>query len=143
MFAKQISVFVENSAGKLAEFTGLLARNGIDLISMTIADTSSFGILRFITGPWEKAVSVIEQAGYTARVNHVPVIPVEDKPGGLARVLAILEQKGIDVEYMYSFNRTWEGKALIAIRVSDNALAEEAFRENGIPMIGQDMLCRM
>ena len=140
MFVKQVSVFVENSAGRLAELTRLLADHGVDLISMSIADTASFGIVRFITTSVDEAVKLSEGSGYTARVNDVLAVMVDDRPGGLAGILDILNRNGIAVEYMYSFNRSLEGKALIVIRVNDSAAAEKAFAQNSVRMIGQEDL---
>lgn len=138
VFAKQVSVFLENSAGKIAELTRILAQNGIDLVSISIADTATFGIVRFITSSWEKAVHLLEQAGYTTRVDDVTVVSVPDRPGGLADILGILNQAGLGVEYMYSFNRAYQGNALIVLRTNDNEKAQATLEEKRIRLIGQD-----
>lgn len=140
MHVKQISVFIENSTGKLADITRLLANNGIDLMCMSIADTASFGILRFITSDLEKASRVLEENGYTACINHVLAVPVEDRPGGLADILDIFTRNGISVEYMYSFNQGVNGKALIALRVSDYKLGQKVLEEQGVHIISREEL---
>lgn len=143
VFAKQVSVFLENSAGKIAELTRMLAQNGIDLVSISIADTLSFGIVRFITSSWEKAVQLVEQAGYTTRVDDVTVVAVPDRPGGLADILDVLNRAGVGVEYMYSFNRAYQGNALIVLRTNDNVKARATLEEKKIRLIGQDAVANL
>lgn len=143
MHVKQISVFIENSNGKLSDITRLLANSNINLMCMSIADTASFGILRFITPDLENANRVLEENGYTTCINHVLAVPVEDKPGGLADILEVLFKGGIGVEYMYSFNQGVDGKALIALRVSDYRLGQKVLEENGIRIITREELDKL
>ena len=119
MYVKQISVFIENAPGKLAEFTRILGEKGIDLVSLSIADTTDFGILRGIVADWERASRLIEEAGYTLRLTDVLAVEVPDRPGGLADILTVLSKQGIEIEYLYSFVRNRSGKALIVFRVAD------------------------
>ena len=93
MYVKQISVFIENAPGKLADFTRMLGEKGIDLMSLSIADTTSFGILRFIVADWERAVKLIEEAGYAVSLTDVLAVEVPDRPGGLADMLLV--KKGL------------------------------------------------
>ena len=138
MYVKQISVFIENAKGKLGEFTELIAKNSIDFVSMSIADTTSFGILRGIVSNWQSAIKVIEQAGYTACVNDVLAVVVPDRPGGLANILKLLSDEDISIEYLYSFVRRKGEDALIVFRVEEIDKAATILSANGISMISQE-----
>ena len=105
MYVKQISVFIENAPGKLADFTRFLGEKGIDLVSLSIADTTDFGILRGIVTDYERAVRLIEEAGYTVCLTDVLAVQVPDRPGGLAEILTLLSESSIGIEYLYSFVR--------------------------------------
>ena len=106
MYVKQISVFLENRAGSLAGVTRLLGENGFDLMSLSIADTTDFGILRGIVADYKKAQTVLQDAGYSVKVSDVLCVSVPDHPGALANVLSILSENGIGLEYLYSFFRS-------------------------------------
>ena len=99
MYVKQISVFIENTPGRLAHFTKLLGDNNIDLVSLSVADTTHFGILRGIVADYEKAVKLISDNGYTVKLTDVLAVSVPDHPGGLAEVLETLSGHDIVVEY--------------------------------------------
>lgn len=116
---KQISVFVENKKGRLARITDVLGHSGIDLIALSIADTTNFGIMRCIVSDPDKAVTVLKQNGFTASMTEVIVAEVTDRPGGLAGILKALDEAGISVEYLYSFVRTPAQNALILFRVEN------------------------
>ena len=143
MYVKQISVFIENAPGKLADFTRMLGEKGIDLMSLSIADTTSFGILRFIVADWERAVKLIEEAGYAVSLTDVLAVEVPDRPGGLADMLLVLSDSGIGIEYLYSFVRNRDGKALIVFRVSDNDQAKEILEKNHIPCLSQEEMSKL
>ena len=132
---KQISVFVENKKGRLAKITEVLGQGGIDLIALSIADTTNFGIMRCIVSDPEKAILLLKQHGFTASTTEVIVAEVTDKPGGLARVLKILDGAGISVEYLYSFVRTPNENALILFRVEDIPAAVDALKKDGIRLL--------
>ena len=115
----QISVFLENRAGQLAEITGVLAENNVDLRAISIAETADYGILRMIVNDAQKATAILMQHGYLLTMTPVLVIAVPDQPGGMAPVLATLAEGNIDIEYMYSLFTHVEGKAYIVFRVAD------------------------
>ena len=115
----QISVFLENRAGQLAEITGVLAENGIDLRAISIAETADYGVVRMIVDNTEKATAILMQHNYLMSMTPVLVIAVPDQPGGMAPVLATLAEGDIDVEYMYSLFTHKEGKAYIVFRVAE------------------------
>jgi len=100
MLVKQISVFLENKSGRLADVTRTLANNELNICALSIADTTDFGILRLIVNKPEEAEKVLSEHGFTVRCTSVIAIGVEDKPGGLARALDILQQNAISIEYI-------------------------------------------
>lgn len=140
MYVQQISVFIENAPGKLADFSELLGREGIDLVALSIADTTNYGILRCIVCDSERALSVITGAGYTARVTEVLAVAVPDRPGGMGRAVRCLTDAGISIEYLYSFVRTAGSNALLIFRVEDLARAAAVLSENGLSMITQEQV---
>ncbi len=134
---KQISVFVENRPGRLEEFTTLLGDNGIDLIALSIADTTNFGILRAIVDDNEKALALVQGHGYTANLTDVLAVAVPDKPGGLAGVLRMIHEAGISIEYLYSFVRRIDHDAIIIFRVDKQQECGELLKENGVRLLKQ------
>ena len=115
----QISVFLENRAGQLAEITGVLAENQIDMRAISIAETTDYGVLRMIVDNAEKATAILMQHGYLMSMTPVLVVAVPDQPGGIAPVLAALAQGNIDIEYMYSLFTHKEGMSYFVFRVAD------------------------
>lgn len=138
MYVKQISVFIENTPGRLAHFTKLLGENHIDLVSLSVADTTHFGILRGIVADYETAVKLISESGYTVKLTDVLAVAVPDKPGGLAFVLEMLAQNDIVVEYLYSFVRNAGNHALIIFRVDKLPEAEEILTKAGVKLLSQE-----
>jgi hypothetical protein len=134
---KQISVFLENRKGTLSDATKVLADNGIDLIALSIADTTDFGIMRCIVDKPEEALKLLSQNGFAASTTEVIAVQVPDEPGGLANVLSLLTKENINVEYLYSFIRTPGRTVLILIRVDDNEHCMKALIDNGVVFISQ------
>lgn len=140
MLLKQISVFLENTQGTLAQVTKLLAEHEIDLVAMSIADTLDFGIMRCIVNKPQKALQVLKEGGFTASTTEVLAIEVPDKPGGLNSVLQILDANNINVEYLYSFVRTPSDNALILFRVEDNDKCIKILKEKGINVLTSEQV---
>ena len=134
---KQLSVFLENSKGRLASMTRALGDAGIDLLALSIADTTSFGILRAIVDDTDKAMAVLKEAGYTVNTTEVLAVLVPDSPGGLAGVLGLLNDAHVNVEYLYSFVRKAQGNAQILFKVDQVAEAARVLHEAGIQMLDQ------
>ena len=128
----QISVFLENRAGQIAEITTTLANNGVDLRAMSIAETTDYGILRMIVDNAEKATSILMQHGYLMSMTPVLVVAVSDHPGGIAPVLATLAEGKIDIEYMYSLFTHTEGKVYIVFRVNETEKFVALLASHGI-----------
>ncbi|MGI6152088.1 MAG: ACT domain-containing protein [Christensenellales bacterium] len=135
MFIRQISVFIENRKGRLAEFCRLLGEHEIDMIAITIADTTSFGILRAIVDDTDRAVKVLREANYAVTITEVLAVAIDDRPGGLAFALEKLRDAGISVEYLYSFVRHIEGQCVILLRVDDPTLAVKALKDGSVRLL--------
>jgi hypothetical protein len=133
MKLQQLSLFLENRPGQLREPCEALAAAGIDLLTMSLADTSNFGILRFIVRDPARAKEVLEAAGMVVRMTEVVPVEVDNQPGGLARALAAIEDAGLGVEYMYDFGAASRGgKAAIVFRFENPDLALAALSAAGI-----------
>ena len=136
----QISVFLENRAGQLAEITTDLAEHQVDLRAISIAETADYGILRLIVDDTAQASQVLQEHGYVYSMTPVIVVAVDDSIGGLAPVLTLLAAAGLDVEYMYSLFTHKEGKAYMVFRTSDEKKFLEKLASNGITPIGKEEL---
>ena len=143
MMLKQISVFLENKKGTLAEATKVLADNDIDLIALSIADTTDFGIMRCIVDKPEQAMKLLSSNGFAVSTTEVLAVQVPDVPGGLAQVLGILNREDINVEYLYSFVRTPNEYALILFRVDDNVRCMQALSDNSIVFLTGEQIYHM
>lgn len=143
MKVEQISIFVENKSGRLAEVSDILAKNGINIRALSLADTADFGILRLIVDDIEKTKQLLMDNGFTVGRNEVVAVEVPDRPGGLARILAALQAGGINVEYMYAFVRKSEGDAVLIFRFDETEGAIDALRRAGVRVLTGDEVQRM
>ena len=134
---KQISIFVENKPGRLADITAMLANKNIDIRALSIADTTDYGILRLIVSNPETAVVTIREEGLTVSATEVIGIAVPDVPGGFANAIRALADADISVEYAYAFITREKGNAFVIIRVADNAIATKVLNGAGIKLIEQ------
>lgn len=135
MQIQQLSIFVENKSGRLAEITRVLAEANVDIRAISIADTSDFGILRLIVDKPADAVAALKQAGLTVSLTDVIAVGITDKPGEFAKVMQILAQHSIGVEYMYAFISRDKGKAFVILRVDNEHGALEILQQNGISIL--------
>jgi hypothetical protein len=131
----QLSLFLENKPGQVTEPCRLLAREGINIRTLALADTERFGILRLIVSDWERARDVLEKAGYIANVTEVVAVEVSDRPGGLAEVLGLLENSGINIEYMYAFTFGRSEGAILIFRFDKPDAAIERLQAAGINVV--------
>lgn len=143
MTVKQISVFVENKPGKLAEFTGVLRENNIDMRALSIAETPDFGILRVIVNDPLETACVLKDAGYVASITPVLAVEVVDEPGSMFAILDVLAENNINLEYTYAFISKKQDLAYLVFRVEDNDKAIEVLGKNGIKLISQDKLATL
>ena len=132
---EQISVFIENKTGRLASVMGILKDNNIDIRAMTIADTTDFGIIRFIVKDAAAALAILKENGCTATKTKIIAFSVPDEPGGMYSVIDAFENAGINVEYCYSLVTNQEGRASVAVRVDNNDKAAEVLAEKGIKLL--------
>ena len=140
MTVNQISVFVENKSGALAQITRVLSDGGVNMRALSIAETQDFGVLRLIADDDRKAAFVLSDAGYILSVTPVLAVVIKDEPGSLANTLTILADAGIDVEYTYAFLTPRPGTACMIFRVKDNEAAEQVLRDAGIKLATREEL---
>ena len=141
---KQLSVFIENKPGRLAEVTGYLAEAGINLHALCIADTTDFGILRLIVNNAEQAKDILKERGLTVKTTEVLAVALEHKPGSLAGVLKELDMLGISIEYMYAFtSRDTDYDAMVVMSLSEPELAAARIKECNIRLVDEDIIKRL
>ena len=138
--AKQISVFLENKAGRLSHVTRVLGDAGINIRALSIADTSDFGILRIIVNDPARAYRILKDASFTVSETEVIAVQVSDTPGGLAAVLEQMSESNLNIEYLYAFLGTSENDALVVFKVEDIDKAYATFKEKGIKFIDEKQL---
>lgn len=143
MKINQLSVFLENKPGRLSEPCKLLADAGLNIVTLSLADTQQFGILRLILPEWEKAKGVLEEGGCVVNVTEVVATEVEDRPGGLAEILKIIEAAGVNIEYMYAFTFRSKDKAMLVFRFDDPDAAVQVLQDKGVNVVGDVELYRM
>ena len=135
MRAEQISIFVENKAGRLAEVTSILAEADVNIRALAIADTSDFGVLRLIVNDNQRAVEALRNRGFTVGKTDVVAVEVEDRPGGLYRILDLLYKAEINVEYMYAFVTQSGSNAIMIFRFDNIDEAVKLLKENNVTVI--------
>ncbi|MBE5039658.1 ACT domain-containing protein [Ructibacterium gallinarum] len=140
MFIKQISVFMENRPGRLAEITQVLSDNNIDMRAINIADTTDFGILRMIVDDAEKAEKVLRENNMTASVTDVLAVSIDDTVGAFSKVIALLKEENISIEYIYSFIGEKSAKAVIVIKTNDAERSFQLLQQGGIHVLSSDDL---
>ncbi len=127
----QIAVFLENKSGKTSRFLGVLRDAGISLLTVTIAESSDYGILRAITDDNEKAVKVLKENGYTVIRNDVLAVEVSGEAGALLKVVSLFDGTDINIEYFYSYTLD-DNRAIIVLKVNDVARASELLSQSGV-----------
>ncbi len=140
MYIKQISVFVENTTGRLSDFTRVLSKHNIDMKALCIADTVDFGILRCIVDDPDKATKVLGENGFTASITPVLAVEMKDIPGGLHEILEILQKENIGVDYVYSIIRSRADHGVIVLKIKDIEQGIRLLKEHDIKMYCQDEL---
>jgi hypothetical protein len=141
MMIRQLSLFLENRPGQLLAPCRLLGDAGIDILDLSLADTERFGILRLIVEDWQRAKAVLEAAGQVVKVTELLALEVPDQPGGLARVLAVFDQAGLGVEYLYGFTARTRGQsAVLLARVEDPAGAATRLEQGGVRLVSAEEL---
>lgn len=143
MKVEQISIFIENKSGRLAEITRILGEAGINIRALSLADTSDFGILRLIVNDRENAKIVLKEKGFTVSKTEVVAVEVPDKPGGLYQILRILDSESINVEYMYAFVERCGENAVIIFRFDETDKAIKTLVDSGFNVLDGERLYGM
>ena len=138
MRIRQISIFLENRPGQLSTICRDLADAGINIATLSLADTADFGIVRMIVDDHEKAKDVLAEKGHVVNVREVIAVCVPDRPGGMAEVMQVLDKAGVNIEYSYAFAFHKGEKAVLVFRFSDNGKAESALKAAGYTTLGED-----
>ena len=131
MIVRQLSVFLENKPGRLCAATDALAKEGVNISALTLADTAEFGILRMIVDQPDLARDVLTASGVVVRISKVLAVAMDDAPGGAGGILKLLSEAGLNVEYMYACVGRLTGKAIMVIRTDDIDLATDVLHRNG------------
>lgn len=143
MKVEQIAIFLENKSGRLSEITGVLADNGINIRSLSLADTADFGILRLIVDKVDVAERVLRSGGFTVGKTNVVAVEVPDRVGGLASVLKVLEMAMVNVEYMYAFVNKSSENAVMIFRFEETDEAMRILQDAGITILSSAQICAL
>lgn len=139
MFAKQLTVFIENRAGRLSEVLNVLKENDVNILSMSLADTTEFGLLRLIVDNAAKGKEKLTENGFSSLLSDVSIIKIPHKVGSLQTLLKIIDDNGVNIEYMYGLSIDSD-KAYVVLKASDTAKIDEIFTTNGITTLSCDDL---
>ena len=140
MNVEQISIFLENKSGRLAEVTSVLSEAAINIRALYLADTADFGILRLIVNDTEKAWQALKDHGFTVEKTKVVAIEVPDRPGGLSSILNTIKDEGINVEYMYAFVEKSGENAIVIFRFDELEKSIDILRQAGVRILGGEEL---
>lgn len=143
MRVEQIAVFLENKSGRLAEITRILAENDINIRALSVADTADFGILRLIVDKVDLATEALRAGGFTVGKTNVVAVEVPDRSGGLASVLKVVNEVGLNVEYMYAFVNKSGANAVLIFRFDEMDKAIEMLQANGFTLLTGDQICAL
>lgn len=135
MAVEQISVFIENRKGRLAEMTRILGENAVNMRALFVADTADYGIARIIVDQTDKAIEALKANGYTVNKTNVLAVEIPDEPGGLARVLDPLNEADLNIEYLYCFAEQGRDKAIGVLRIEEVGKAEEVLKSSGMRVL--------
>lgn len=143
MQIQQLSVFIENKPGRLAEITEVLAEAKIDIRAISVADTSDFGILRVIVDKPKEAVAALKAHGMTVSLTNVIAVGISDRPGAFSEAMRLLTDNGFDTEYIYAFISRDAGKAFVIIRTSNGEKAGQCLADNGFEILTPEAIYNM
>jgi len=143
MKVDQLSIFLENRAGRLADVTRVLSEAGVNIRALSLADTSDFGILRLIVSDFEKAKTTLKDKGFTVGRTTVVAVEVKDKPGGLHAILQALQKENINVEYMYAFVQQSGKEAVIIFRFDRTDEAIDLLQKNKFTIVPGETLYKI
>jgi hypothetical protein len=138
MAVKQVSIFVENKEGRIKKAIDTLAKEDINIRALSIADTTKYGILRLIVSDNDKAIEALERDGFIVKENEVIILAVPDEPNGLNSTLAVFDEKGINLEYLYAFVSSKTDEAIVVMRLENMEKAIEALNESNVKILDEN-----
>ena len=142
MFAKQLTVFIENRAGRLSEVLGVLKKNGVNIISMSLSDTTEFGLLRLIVNDATKGKEKLTEEGYSSLASNVSIIEITHKVGSLQELLEAMDKRGVNIEYMYGLSIESDA-AYVVLKASNAEKVDEILGDLGIRTLDNDALSHL
>ena len=142
MFAKQLTVFIENRSGRLAEVLGVLKDNGVNILSLSLADTTEFGLLRLIVNNAAYGKEKLTENGFSSLLSDVSIIEIPHKVGSLQKLLQVIDENGVNIEYMYGLSIESD-EAYVVLKASDTAKVDRILAENGIRTISCEELANI
>ena len=143
MTLKQISVFLENKKGRLAEVTKLIAAEKINIRALSLADTTDFGVLRLIVNDPDRCFAALKANNFVAQQTDVIAVEVMDKPGGLQQILDVFDEKNINIEYMYAFVEKKTDKAIVIFRIDQPEKAIDVLEKNKISVLSSEIISKL
>ncbi|MEE0941554.1 amino acid-binding protein [Methanobrevibacter sp.] len=135
MSVKQISIFVENKEGRIKKAINTLGQENINIRALSIADTTKYGILRLIVSDNKKAIDALEKDGFIVKENEVIILAVPDEPNGLNSTLAVFDEKGINLEYLYAFVSSKTDEAIVVMRLENMEKAIDALKDSNVKIL--------
>ena len=135
MSVKQLSVFLENKEGKLKKAVNAMSQAGVNIRALSIADSSKYGILRLIVSDNKKAIDALERDGFIVKENEVIILAVPDEPNGLNSTLAVFDEKGINLEYLYAFVSSKTDEAIVVMRLENMEKAIDALKDSNVKIL--------
>ncbi len=140
MYTKQVSVFLENRKGRLAEVTKLLADEQINIRALSLADMPDLGVLRLIVSDRDRCLRALKAHEFVAQETDVIAVEIDDRPGSLHAIVEVLDRDGINIEYMYTSFRKDRGSAIVILKIDDGARAVDTLRRNGVVVLAEDAI---
>ncbi len=140
MAVKQISIFLENTKGRLADVTRILSEDNINIRALSLADTADFGVLRIIVNEPERCLKVLKTHNFVAQATEIIAVEIEDRPGGLYKILEIFDKNDINIEYMYAFVEKKADNAIVIFRIDEPEKAYDILEKNAIPVLSSDII---
>ena len=140
MYTKQLSIFLQNEKGRLADVTRILADEGINIRALSMADMADLGVLRLIVNDPARCLRVLREQGLAVQQTDVIAVAIEDKPGGLHRIVDVLNRENVNIEYMYAFVEKNGGNAIVVFKINEAQRAVEMLQKNGIPILPEHVI---
>ncbi len=142
MFAKQLTVFIENRVGRLSEVLEVLGKNGVNILSMSLADTTEYGLLRLLVNDPALGKEKLADSGFSSLLSNVSIIKIRHEVGSLQQLLKLIDEGGINIEYMYGLSIKSE-KAYVVLKASTPDALDNLLSQNGVETLSEEMLSHL